>query len=311
MDNLDAIQINFNPDQLLFLNICLAFLMFGVALDIRRSDFEYVIRNPKAPLIGLCSQLILLPTLTITLIYLLEPPISLAIGMVLLSVCPGGNVSNFMVHLARANAALSVSLTSIVTLSSIIVTPLSFGLWSSLIPGVENFAQEIAVNPADMFKTIFTLIVIPLSLGMGLNHYYPAFTDRIRKPVKWFSILIFLGFVVAASLNNLDNIINYLGVVFSIVMIHNGCSFLMGYHFARFNGLPLSDTRAIAIETGIQNSGLALIIIFNFFDGQGGMAMIAAWWGIWHLVVGFFLATLWSKQPNRAWSWRSLNLTKS
>ncbi len=298
METLDAVRINFNPDQLFVLNICLAILMFGVALDIRMSDFRYVIRHPKAPIVGLISQLLLLPLLTLLLIYLFAPPLSLALGMVLVGVCPGGNVSNFMVHMARANAALSVSLTSIVTLGAIVITPLSFAFWSSMIPGSEGTQQELYVHPMDMVKTIVTLILIPLIAGMWLNQFRPGFTEKIKKPIRILSIVLFLGFVIAAIASNFENIVQYLGVVFFIVLVHNSLGFLLGYTFARLNRLPLYDARAISIETGIQNSGLALILIFNFFGGLGGMAMIAAWWGIWHLIAGFALASWWSRSPH-------------
>ena len=300
MDKLDAVAINFNPDQLFVLNICLAILMFGVALDIRVSDFKYILRHPKAPLVGLISQLILLPILTLLLIYLFRPPTSLALGMVLVGVCPGGNVSNFMVHLSKANAALSVCLTSIVTLAAIVVTPLSFSFWSSFIPDMNAIQQTIHVSPIDMLKTIVTLILIPLVIGMWLNHYRPQFTSRIKRPIRILSIILFLGFVLVAISKNYDNIVNYLGVVFFIVLVHNSLGFLLGYIFARLNKLPKYDARSISIETGIQNSGLALILIFNFFNGLGGMAMIAAWWGIWHLIAGFALASWWSKDPQPA-----------
>jgi len=296
METIDTIRINFEEGQLFILNICLAFLMFGVALDIKISDFTAIFKRPKAPIIGLISQLILLPILTIGLIYLLQPPPSLALGMILISVCPGGNVSNFAVHLAGANAALSVMLTSIVTLSAIFVTPLYFGFWTNFIPGTEQFNSIIEVSPAKMMNTILTLVFLPLIIGMFLNHRYPSVTKRIEKPVRLLSILVFLCFVVFAIAGNYDNIVQYVHLVFFLVLIHNTLAFTMGYWFARLNRLPVYDAQAISIETGIQNSGLGLILIFNFFDGIGGMAMIAAWWGIWHLLSGFALATYWSKK---------------
>ncbi len=300
MENIDLVQINFNPDQLLFLNICLAFLMFGIALDMKVSDFKYLFKYPKAVIVGLISQLILLPLLTFALALGFHPATSIALGMILIGVCPGGNVSNFAVHLAKANTALSVSLTSIVTFGAIILTPITFSFWSSFIPGIEKLSQNIHVSSLDMIKTIINLIIIPLAIGMWLNHQYPKFTDRIKKGVRILSIIIFLGFVVAASLSNYQNIIDHIGKVFLIVFVHNGLALLMGYWFAKLNGLSLVDSQAISIETGIQNSGLALILIFNFFDGLGGMAMIAAWWGIWHLISGFCLATFWGSKKEIA-----------
>ncbi len=170
MENIDAIQINFSPDQLFLLNVCLALIMYGVALDIKFSDFKYLVDHPKAIIVGLSAQLILLPLLTFGIILLFEPPTSVALGMILIGVCPGGNVSNFATHLAKANVALSVSLTSFVTLGAIILTPISFTFWSGYVPGTENLEQQIYVSPVNMGNTIITLIAIPLFIGMWTNH---------------------------------------------------------------------------------------------------------------------------------------------
>ena len=296
MIDIDAIRINFNEDQLFLLNFCLAFLMFAVAIDIKISDFTKVFKNPKVAFVGLFSQLILLPLLTIALILMFKPTASIALGMILVASCPGGNVSNYAVHLAKGNTAVSIILTSSTTLMSIVLTPLAFSLWINLLPDLQLMGKEINIDPFKMIKTIFTLIFIPLSIGMLLNHYQETFIEKIKKPIKYLSMIIFISFVVFGILGNLDNIVNYLGIVFLIVLVHNLSALVMGYYFAKINGLEEKDRRAIAIETGIQNSGLALIIIFNVFNGIGGMALIAAFWGIWHLISGFSLALFWEKK---------------
>ena len=296
MIDIDTIQINFNPDQLFLLNICLAFLMFAVAIDIKLNDFVQVFKNPKVAFVGLFSQLILLPLLTIGLILIFKPAASVALGMILVAACPGGNVSNYAVHLAKGNSAVSIILTSTTTILSIFITPLAFLVWSKLIPGLQLMGREISIDPIKMVQTIFTLILIPLVVGMLLNHFFESAIERIKKPVKYLSMAIFVSFVIFGIIGNLDNIVAYLGMVFTIVVVHNLSALCMGYYFAKFTGLVEKDRRAIAIETGIQNSGLALIIIFNIFDGLGGMAIIAAFWGIWHLITGFGLALYWEKK---------------
>lgn len=295
MENLDLIKVNFSPDQLFLLNICLAFIVFGIALDMRVSDFKYLVKNPKAAIVGLVSQLVLLPILTILLIYAFSPPTSLALGMLLIGVCPGGTTSNFMVHLAKANTALSLTLTSVVTIGAIAITPVVFSLLTPLIPGTEDLQTNIYVSPKDMVLTITQLIILPLIVGMSLNHYFEKATDAIRKPVRLISLVLFFGFVIFAVKGNWDNIVNYLGGIFIIVLVYNTLALAMGYYWSRLNGLNKYDAQAISIETGIQNSGLALILIFNFFDGLGGMAMVAAWWGVWHLISGFGIAMWWSR----------------
>lgn len=295
--DIDTIKINFDQDQLFLLNICLAFLMLAVAIDIKPSDFVKVFKKPKVPIVGLISQLVLLPLLTILLILIFKPPASIALGMILVASCPGGNVSNYAVHLSQGNTAVSIILTSITTISAIFLTPLAFSLWSQVLPDLKIAGETIFVDPILMIKSICFVIVTPLILGMLLNHYLKEFTNRIRKPMKYISMSIFIGFVIFGIYGNLENIMNYLGLVFLIVLVHNFAALTMGYGFAAMNKLSEPDRRAICLETGIQNSGLGLIIIFNVFDGLGGMALIAAWWGIWHLISGFSLALFWEKRP--------------
>lgn len=296
MEIIDTVRINFNANQLITLNICLAFIMFGIALDIRLGDFGRLIKNPKTPIVGLISEYLLLPILTMILIYAFQPPASMALGMVLIAVCPGGSVSNFMVHLSKGNAALSVMLTSITTLGAIVITPLAFAFWSSFVPNVSEFQQNIHVGVWDMVKTIIQLVFIPVAIGMYINYRFPVFTKKIERPIQVLSMLIFFGFVIFAIIGNYENIVNYVYIVFWIVLVHNGLSLLMGYSFAKLNKQSEIDSRAIAIETGIQNTGLGLILVFNFFDGIGGMAMMVAWWGVWHLISGLTLAFFWRRR---------------
>ena len=304
MDAIDAIKINFNPEQLTLLNICLAFIMFGVALDLRIDNFRELLKRPKAPIVGLTSQLLLLPVLTIGLIFLFRPAPSIALGMLLVSACPGGNVSNFAVHLSKANTALSVLMTSVSTLAAVVITPLYFTLLAPIVPGAEGLQSDIYVSPWSMVSTIVQLILLPLLIGMGLHAKFPRTTTMLKKPVRMLSMAIFIGFVIFALYTNYENIVNYLYIVFYLVVIHNALALLTGYQWAYRNGLPQADARAISIETGIQNSGLALILIFNFFDGLGGMALVAAFWGVWHLISAFLLSMWWQSRPIVATSLR-------
>ncbi len=296
METIDSVRINFNPDQLIILNLCLAFIMFGVALDLKPDNFRELLRQPKAAIVGLSSQLLLLPLLTLGLIALFQPPPSLALGMLLVSVCPGGNVSNFAVHLGGGNVALSVLLTSVSTLAATITMPLLFILLMPLVPGGKLFRQSVEVPLWDMVWTIVQLILVPLFVGMFVNSRFPRFTAAIRKPVRLLSLLIFAGFVVVAVMSNFEHLRRYLHLIFFIVLAHNAVALFSGYGLALLNRLSRYDARAIALETGIQNSGLALIIIFNFYNGLGGMAIIAAWWGVWHLISAASVAFLWNRR---------------
>lgn len=293
--NIDDIQLNFSPDDLQILNICLGFIMFGIALGLKPDHFKRVLKYPKATLTGLFSQLILLPALTLIIAYIFQPSPSIVLGMILISVCPGGATSNFMVSFAKGNTALSVSLTAITTLSSIVITPFNFAFWGSLYPEVTPLLQDIQLDIWDMCKTVLLILGFPLILGMWVGHRFPDFTKKITKHINRASILFFTIFIFILIGKNINYLIDYIYMVAFLVFVHNGLALLSGYNFAKLVGLNNVDARSISIETGIQNTGLGLVLIFNFFDGLGGMAMVMAWWGTWHLMSGLLLALYWNK----------------
>lgn len=300
MDNFDHININFNQGQVLLLNICLGILMFGVALDLKLSDFAYIVKNPKPVVGGLFSQWILLPVITIILVWLIKPEASIAMGMILIAACPGGNVSNYAVHLSGANVALSVILTMISTLLCVFTTPLLFRWSAAFIPAAMDGQFDFDISFLSMASTIGQVIIIPLVLGQIFIIYLPKIAAILIKPVKVLSMLIFIGFVIFAIAGNIDNLMKHLHIVFYIVLIHNGLALFIGYFWSKnIIHLPAKDAQAISIETGIQNSGLALILIFNFFEGKGGMALIAAWWSVWHLISASVLAYIWRKNQSK------------
>jgi BASS family bile acid:Na+ symporter len=296
MTDLDLIQINFSPDQLVLLNIILAFILFGVALDLKPEDFKRVFTEPRSVLVGFFAQYLFLPLLTLALIFLFQAPPSLALGMILVAVCPGGNISNFMTHLARGNIALSVTMTSFTTLGAIILTPLTFSLWSSLVPQAQELRATIFVEPQQMFKTIFQLIFVPVVLGMGTKHYFPKLALWLYRPARILSLVVFIAFIVFAIRGNWDNIRNYLSEIFLLVLVYNGLAMGSGYFLARLFKRPEADARALTMETGIHNTGLGLILVFNFFNGLGGMALILAWWGIWDLITSFAVGAWWNRR---------------
>lgn len=272
--------------------------MFGVALDIKLSDFRRVFRSPRSAVVGLLSQFVLLPALTFLLVIIIQPSPSIALGMILVAACPGGNISNFMTYLSKGNTALSVSLTSLGTILSIVFTPLNLELWASLYKPTASILHEVSLDPVEVFKTIAVLIGIPLILGMTVSRKNPEFSQRLSKIVKPISILIFAAFVIIAFANNFDAFLEYIQYVIFIVLIHNAAALALGFYTAKFSGLEAADQKTLAIETGIQNSGLGLILIFGFFDGLGGMAIVAAWWGIWHIISGLALAGYWSSRAS-------------
>jgi bile acid:Na+ symporter, BASS family len=296
---LDGIQLNFSPGGLLFMNITLAFIMFGVALEIDLKNFRQVLSRPKALITGVLSQFVLLPFLTFLLVYLIRPTPSVALGMILVAACPGGNLSNFMSLLAKGNVALSVSLTAIATVSAIFMTPFNFAFYGNLYGEASRIIMPIEIDAVEMFKTVVVLLGIPLVLGMLFAWQFPGLAKKITKPMKVFSIVVFGGFVVAALASNFGYFLRYIHLIFLLVLAHNALALGSGYLFARVMKLNSPDRRSITIETGIQNSGLGLVLIFNphIFNGLGGMAFIAAWWGIWHILSGLAISSWWAKRP--------------
>lgn len=296
-ENLDHVVLSFNQESLLLLNACIAFIMFGVALGLKIEHFKYLLEKPKAIFIGLISQLFLLPLITYILIVIVSPSPSIALGMMLVAACPGGNVSNFYTSLSNGNVALSVSLTAITSSLAFLATPLNFTFWANLYPPTAELLKVVQLNVVDVIITVVFILVVPLLLGMWVNHHYPKTTAKIMKPIRRLSILIFAGFVVGALSANFDHFINYLFNFLFIVLIHNALALSTGFSISRLTGLGQQEIRSITIETGIQNSGLALVIIFEYFNGLGGMAIIAAWWGVWHLISGAVISWQWSNRP--------------
>jgi BASS family bile acid:Na+ symporter len=293
---LDKVTINFNADSLFLLNITLAVIMFGVALNIRLTDFKQLLKNPKPVFIGVLSQFVLLPAVTFGLVYLLKPSASIALGMFMVAACPGGNISNFMTHFAKGNVALSVCLTALATCFALFMTPLNFQYWAGLYPPSSLLLKTVSISPMDMFKVLFMLLGLPLILGMTTRKYFPKIAKKIAPYFKWGSIFFFLALIIIAFSNNTNVFVKYIKYVFLVVLLHNLSAFFTGYFIASISGLPKRDIRTIAIETGIQNSGLGLLLIFTFFNGLGGMAILVAFWGIWHIISGLLLAGYWSKK---------------
>ena len=294
---IDSIKLNFNAGSLLGLNVTIALMMLGMALDIRKDDFLRVLRAPRAPGIGLAAQFILLPAFTYLLTLAIRPHPSLALGMMLVASCPGGNLSNVMTYLAGGNTALSVSMTAVSTAAAVVMTPLNLSFWGSLNPATAPIMRRVSLDPLAVFRNILLILGVPLAAGMALARRFPALASRIRKPFKIFSVIVFVAFVGGALAANWQNFLHAIGLVVFAVWLHNGLGLGLGYGAARLARLAPRDRRAVAIEVGLQNSALGLVLVFDFFDGLGGMAVITAWWGVCHIISGLTLSMIWSRFP--------------
>jgi BASS family bile acid:Na+ symporter len=283
------------------MNITLAVIMFGVALEIKYENFRNIINYPKSAILGFVSQFLVLPALTFLLVIAINPPPSIAMGMFLIAACPGGNISNFISSLAKANVALSVSLTAIATLMATILTPLNYAIWGGMYVRYSERALHlnipIEIDFWQMAQTVFILLGIPLILGMWFGNKFPEFTKKYLKHIKIGSIILYLIFIFGALYANLKYMGSILIPIGILVFLLNAQTLFSGFLVGTIFKLPRADRRTLSIETGIQNSGLALILIFNpkLFNGNGGMAFMAAWWGIWQMISGLAIAYILAK----------------
>lgn len=297
MAAVDQIRLNFNTQGLLVINAAIGLMMLGVSLDLKVDDFKRIFISPKAPLVGLGAQFLLLPLVTFLMTLVLRPHPSMALGMILVAACPGGNLSNIITYLARGNCAISISMTAVSTAAAIVMTPLNLALWGRCNADTAVILKSVRLSPFDVFVTIFIILGIPLIAGLLLSRAFPSLADRVRKPFKIFSLLFFVVIVCGALAANWHIFVKVIGLVAFFVLIHNALALNLGYWSGRLLGLEERDTRAVTIEVGIQNSALGLVLVFNFFEGLGGMAIIVAWWGIWHIIAGLITAFIFTRIP--------------
>ena len=297
----DQVRLNFNQAGINIINGAIALMMLGVALELKKEDFIRVLKNPRAPLIGLMAQFILLPFFTFLLVLLINPHPSIALGMILVASCPGGNLSNLLTFLSNGNSALSISMTAVSTAVAVIMTPFNLSLWGSLNPHTAGILKQVSLSPLDVFVTVFVILGIPLIVGMSVGHLWPKLAEKVRKPFKLFSLVFFIIIVIGALAANYAHFIKYVGIVVVVVFFHNALALNIGYWTARLAKLDERDCRAVCIEVGIQNSALGLVLVFSFFNGLGGMAIVVAWWGIWHIISGLATAGIFNlkKLPAR------------
>lgn len=311
---LDQLTINLGATETTLVNIILAFVMFGVALGIKLDTFKDVFRSPKSVLTGIGLQWVALPAITCLLAIILNPVITpmVAIGMILVASCPGGNISNFISSLSKGNVELSVSMTAVSTLFAPIITPFNFWLWGTLycrFAAVKNDIPTLEIPFVEMLEQIVLILGIPIILGVIVSRYMPRVAKALAKPAQILSILLFIGMVVVSVnkvLTGLDStwaVYAALLTALVVVIIHNALVLGTGYAGASLMKVAPADRRSLTIETGIQNSGLGLALLLNpaIFDpavwhNNGGMVIITALWGVWHIIAGLSVASIFRRQ---------------
>ena len=285
--------------QQLILSLVLATMVFAVALELRVADFKRVAETPRAVVAGLVPQFLLLPGATWIATLLLDLPPNTEAAMILVACCPGGSLSNVVTHVGRGNTALSISISAVAAVMALFLTPFNFTWMVSTNPATAGWLRELSIDPSGIWWSLLALLAVPMSLGLWIAHRWVRLAAAIRKPLGNFSLVALLAFIVLGLIKERHLLTAQIAPQLLIVVLHNAAGLALGWAAATAFRVPVRDRRAIMIEGGMQNSGLALGIIAVQFNADLGMVIVASLWGMWHIVSGLSLAFLWRQQDAR------------
>jgi len=288
-------EVFYNAGSQWALNLVLASMILGIALDIKWQDFRDVVRMPKAIVTGLLAQFLALPAITTGLTLLVDLPAGVELGMILVASCPGGSISNFVTHLSKGNTALSISMTAAASALATIMLPINFVFYSSLNPVANELMTSINVDSSALFISLVWVLAIPLVIGLMVRNRWPAPAKLLHQLLKLTSLLALFSFIVVAIYQNQDAFLSNFKLIFVAVLAHNAIALALGFFAGKCSGLGIGDIKATTIEVGMQNSSLAIVIVFTQFDGQAGMALISAFWGTWHIASGLVITLVFSR----------------
>lgn len=270
------------------ITILLGVVMFGMGMTLRVDDFKEIFKRPRDVLIGLAAQFTIMPLLAFVLATAFDLPADLAAGVILVGTCPGGTASNVMTYLAKGDLALSVSMSMASTLLAPIVTPfltlVLAGAW-------------VDVSFVDMMISIFQVVIAPIFLGMIINSLFETFVRRVAKLLPLVSIVavvLILGGVVSV---NASRILETGLTVILVVVLHNLCGYALGFCAARACGMNVAKTKAVTIEVGMQNSGLAVSLAMSHFSAAA--AIPGAIFSVWHNISGSLAANIMAQKSNK------------
>ncbi len=295
---LDSFQLELGRSSEIGMAIVLAIMMFAVALGLRTEHFAFLKQQPRVYFAGVFAQIIGLPLLTLGLCFVFTPPPSVALGMILIACCPGGNTSNLLSLYARANTALSVSLTATSSLAAAFITPISIIFWCSLYPPTRNLLTEIDFGIISFLLQTLVILALPLLCGMTLAINTPKLAQTIQKPLAIISGVGLSLIIIIACIKYIPIVLTIGFGLIGLVILHNGLGFLMGNIASRLAGGGEGERRALTIEVGIQNSGLGIVILLTQLNGLGGAGAVAGIWGTWHLIAGTALV-LWYRSKDK------------
>ena len=292
IETLDQLRIVLDPIGQAGVAIALMLVMFSVSLGLAVDDFRQLGRRPVLFVGGIVAQVIGLPLLTLLILMAVTVPPSIALGMLVVACCPGGAVSNLMTFLARGNVAYSVSLTAASSLLAAVLTPVSILFWSNLYPPTAALLDSLSVSPAMFVAQTLLLLAVPLVAGMAVAARVPDLAARMRRSTALLGSLTLAGVVIYGIVTFYPLLEPALPLLLTVTVLHNAAAFGLG----ALTGLVLradgSSRRTLVFELGLQNSGLAIVILIGQLDGVAGAAAVAAAWGVWHLVAGSIIVTL-------------------
>jgi bile acid:Na+ symporter, BASS family len=283
----------------LILSLVLACMVFSVALDLRIEDFRRVAKAPRAVVAGLIPQFLLLPVATWLATLALDLPPATEAAMLLVASCPGGALSNVITHLGRGNTALSVSISAVASLLALLLTPLNFTWMVAHNPATAGWLRTLAIDASDIWFSLLVLLAVPMGLGLLVTHTRPLLAARLRRPLGRFAVLALAAFIVAGLWRERALLGGQIVPQWAVVVGHNAAGLLLGWLCATAFGMAEGDRRAITIEGGMQNAGLALGIIAVQFNAELGMVIVASLWGVWHIVSGLALVFWWRRKDAR------------
>ncbi|MBN6514012.1 bile acid:sodium symporter family protein [Acinetobacter pittii] len=265
----------------------LGIIMLGMGMTMTVDDFKGVLQSPKAVLIGVVAQFVVMPGLAYVLCKLFNLPPEIAVGVILVGCCPGGTASNVITYMAKGNVALSVACTSVSTLLAPVLTPAIFYLLAS---------QWLKIDAASMFISILQVVLLPIVIGLILRTWLKRQVESYIQVMPLVSVIAIVAIVAAIIGGSKAAILQSGLLILAVVILHNGLGYLLGFTAARFFKLPYADSKAIAIEVGMQNSGLGVALAAVHFAASPITAVPSAIFSLWHNISGPALATYWASK---------------
>lgn len=267
----------------------LGIIMLGMGMTMTVDDFKGVLQSPKAVLIGVVAQFVVMPGLAFILCKLFNLPPEIAVGVILVGCCPGGTASNVITYMAKGNVALSVACTSVSTLLAPVLTPAIFYLLAS---------QWLKIDAASMFISILQVVLLPIVVGLILRTWLKRQVESYIQVMPLVSVIAIVAIVAAIIGGSKAAILQSGLLILAVVILHNGLGYLLGFTAARFFKLPYADSKAIAVEVGMQNSGLGVALAAVHFAASPITAVPSAIFSLWHNISGPALATYWASRKD-------------